>query len=411
MQLFNLTPASISYLNQFLLSFLISIYLGWRWFSLKGRRPSRIEVWLQLLLGSVMFFSLLLFLAASFPPEERLLVVYAENTVLAFLLLALIQFAYSFPRPDPRQNLEKVLLFALNAVYLLWEAVLAGWRYARLADGQVEFRLEYMDLFPALFFLWVILVFVRSAIRHWQERSMRWFAWTFLVPFVLAILNLLRTFNLVTTPAYHIAMSTGILFTIFFFALNYLSSQQESISLLVKSSAAILTAVLAVTSTLPWLLTPAYAARYPPAIRDQRTLQFTPNAFGGYDIHEAAFHYEALLGEKLDYSDQEWSLTPPAVDFSLPFYGQQVSQVYISSLGSLGMGSSIDWRDFQYHLTSSPAIIPPAGGSQPQFQPGRRDLPAPGRPAPGGHLSPPALLQPSRDGIHLPGGAAHQRQF
>jgi hypothetical protein len=109
LQTWYLTSASISYLNQFLLALLITIYLGIRYFA-PGSQPRR---WQDSLLVAfficVTIFSLLLFLEASLLPSERIIVVYLENTVLGLLLPTLIQFAYHFPVPNEKQKVERTI--------------------------------------------------------------------------------------------------------------------------------------------------------------------------------------------------------------------------------------------------------------------------------------------------------------
>ena len=78
-----LTPASLSYLNQFILAFVITAYLGWRFFLKKGQDHSATDGWLVFFFIAVTVLLLALFLEASFLPTERLMVVYALNTILA----------------------------------------------------------------------------------------------------------------------------------------------------------------------------------------------------------------------------------------------------------------------------------------------------------------------------------------
>ena len=74
-----LTPASVSFLTQFILAQAISLFLIGRLWKQRTRQ-------LALLTGFMAFatlFILLMFLDAAFSPYHRLLVVYAENTALA----------------------------------------------------------------------------------------------------------------------------------------------------------------------------------------------------------------------------------------------------------------------------------------------------------------------------------------
>ena len=246
MSLLYLTPASISYLNQSLLALVITSYLGFRFFASKGQQPSKQDWLLVVFFMTVTIFSLTLFLDVSLLPSERLLVVYLENTILAILLIALIQFAYHFPTTRENQKLERWLALFLTSAYALWEAGLAIWRFRLLAQVMVEFRPDYMDYPPIFEFLWVVFVFARGTYQNWNRPASRRFALIFIIPFLLATINSLRSFDLVSTPVYHISLSVGILVTLFMFALNYLDSKVETTSLLVKFSGAILTSVLAV---------------------------------------------------------------------------------------------------------------------------------------------------------------------
>ncbi len=91
----SLTPASISYLTQFILSGLISGYL-----ILRLRKPKGRDTQSFLLAGALALITVfigLLFLDLSLLPTPRLYAVYLENTALALALTLLIQFAYHFP--------------------------------------------------------------------------------------------------------------------------------------------------------------------------------------------------------------------------------------------------------------------------------------------------------------------------
>ena len=107
MQLIYLTPASISYLNQFLLALVITAYLGLRFFIMKRQQPSKQDRLLVVFFVLVTIFSLALFLDVSLLPTERLPVVFVEAFILSILLIALIQFAYHFPESKENQKFER----------------------------------------------------------------------------------------------------------------------------------------------------------------------------------------------------------------------------------------------------------------------------------------------------------------
>ncbi len=366
-----LTPASVSYLNQFLLSLLITAYLAARRFGRERAAVQRQDQLLLLFFACVTIFSLLFFLEASFLPAERFVVVCLENTVLAILLAVLIQFAYHFPAPRETQKTERTIALALTGLYILAEAGFAAWRLLQLKGGRVEFRYNLMDVPVALAFLWVIFVFARSSIQNRGQRASRRFAWTFVIPLWLAILNILRSFYAISTPAYHINLSVGILFTIFIFALNYLASLPERTSFITKVSGAVLTSVLAVFGVIAWLVAPAYAIHYHPAIIDHRAIRFTPNAGGGYDVRETPFHFEEQFGQNLNLYDETGNSDRAfhKVDFEFPFLGQRYESIFITNDGALGIGSSFTWKEYQYHFTSAPMIIPLLVDLNPQLAP------------------------------------------
>ncbi len=357
---FYFTPASVGYLNQFLLSLLITIYLGMR-HSLRKRDPSQRQD--QLLLAFffwVTVFSLLLFLEASFLPAERFIIICLQNTVLGFVLVALSQFVYHFPTVVEKQRLERQIVFWVTILYALTEAGVAIWRLNLLRDGRVIFRDPLLDFPIALEFLWVIFVFIRSSIRNWNRPVIRQFAWIFLIPLWLAFLNILRSYYAISTPFYHINMSVGILFTIFLSALAYLAAQPEKTSFITKLSGTVLTSVLVVFGTIAWLVAPAYARQYIPSIPDHRTIRFTPNEIGGYDVQEIPFQFEEQVGENLQLFDEiegaDRSIHETNFDF--PFLGKNYARVFISNDGMLSMGSRAVWRDYQYHFTNIPMILP-----------------------------------------------------
>lgn len=365
-----LTPASISYLNQFLLALVITIYLGVRFLAFKHPRPSGQDWLLVVFFISVTIFSFTLFLDVSLLPAERLPVVYLENTVLGLLLIALLQFAYRFPTAKENQRFERWLFFFLSCAYAGWEAGVAIWRFQLLAQGLVEFRPDYMDYPPIFEFLWVVFVFARGARQNWGRPASRRFALIFVIPFLLAIINLLRSYDLVSTPFYHISLSVGILVTLLIFALNYLGSKTETTSLMAKFSGAILTSVLAVLGVIAWLVAPAYATQYTPTILDHRTLHFAPNSQGGYEIFEGPIVFENELGQNLGLTDSNIKHPSATVTgFEFPFYGQRYQNIFISNDGVLSFGEALDYKDLENNFSRLPVILALALDLDPETSP------------------------------------------
>jgi diguanylate cyclase (GGDEF)-like protein/PAS domain S-box-containing protein len=366
-----LTPASISYLNQMLLSLVMTIYFGYRLWRLRRGPTVSHDIWLTIFLATVTGFSLSLFLDVSLLPAERLPVVYLQNTLLGLMMLALIHFAYFFPAPRENQKTERVVVMLISLAYTLWEAGFALWRFVLLARGRVEFRPEYMDYVPVLEFLWVIFVFIRGTVHQRAQPAARRFALVFTLPFLLALINLLSAFNLVSTPVYHISLSVGILLTLFLFAFNYLAAKPEVTSLTTKFSGAILTSVLSVFGILAWLVTPAYAQQYRPHLVDQRTLHFSPNPQGGFDVTQRPFHFETELGENLRLAAESLThVSTREIGFDFPFYGKRYRQVFISEDGILTFGEALRYEDLEVQLSALPAILPLTLDLDPGSHPG-----------------------------------------
>lgn len=366
------TPASVGYLNQFLLSLLITIYLGVRRFSRERDMRQRQDVLLLFFFAFVTVFSFLLFLEASFLPYERFIVVCLENTVLAILLVILIQFAYHFPAVVEKQKVEQRIALVVTVLYALMEAGIAAWRLFLLRDGPVEVRPPWMDIPVALEFAWVIFVFARSSVRNWNQYFTRQFALIFLIPLWLALLNILRSFYALSTSIYHINLSIGILFTIFLFALNYLVSQPEKTSFITKLSATVLTSVLAVFGAIAWLVAPAYANQYRPSILDHRTIEFVPNERGGYDVSEIPFQFDERFDQNLYLIDEtgDADRNVHQMEFAFPFLGQRYETISISNDGIIGIGSQFSWKDYQNRFTNVPLIIPLLVDLNPQLDSG-----------------------------------------
>lgn len=124
-----LTPATIVYLTQLLLSSLVAGLL-----LVTARQHRQRYAWL--LTG---FFSLLsafllaLTLESALQPTWRLFAVFAQNPLLALALICLFQFAYAFPRLLPTRQREASLILGLTTAYALWELGFALYRTWQLS--------------------------------------------------------------------------------------------------------------------------------------------------------------------------------------------------------------------------------------------------------------------------------------
>jgi DNA-binding NarL/FixJ family response regulator/nitrate/nitrite-specific signal transduction histidine kinase len=396
------TPASISYLAEFILSVLITAYLISRlrrrekrdeksrlltrlhlalslfaaWMTNRLRRREKRGAQAFLLAGffaSLTLFIGLLFLDVTLAPTPRLKAVYLENPVLGIALVLLLQFAYHFPLLSPRHKWEARIVLGLSLSYALYEVYFAVHRFSWLAQGIVDYRPPRADYALAALFVWAPLALLRQAVAadersvHWlsklwqpqgsRARGARNFALIYLMVSALSVVNILRGSYIVSTAFFNALMSLGILAALWLFAVTYLNTLPETTSFMVKLSGLTLTLLLAMLGAIGWAMTPVQMAAYQPALEDHQTLHFTPNAQGGYDIAPVPFTFETDLGERLSVTSRGAGRNQ-AVDFTFPFYGQTYSKIYITSVGLISLGQPLYHPNLQNDYGAFAGIFP-----------------------------------------------------
>jgi hypothetical protein len=114
-----LTPASIGYLTQAVLSLAITAYIARRLRKPENRIP---QTWMLVgLFCSITAFIILLFLEAALLPGPRLAALYLEDAVIAIGLLFFIQFAYRFPILHPHLKQEARIALVISSLYAILE--------------------------------------------------------------------------------------------------------------------------------------------------------------------------------------------------------------------------------------------------------------------------------------------------
>ena len=364
-----LTPASVSYLSQFILSLAITLFL------LNRLRSRRIRSLLLLTAFFVPMTTLtgLMILDAALLPFPRILPAYAENTVLALALVAILWFAYQFPERYPKRKWEMRILLTLSLIYLLFEAGFMVYRYVSLLrDGNVfnrfpldAYSLPVVVLFVPFAFLRQTLVADPRPVAWWRKlwkpegkdaRGARNFVLVFAVPVAVGIVSVLLNFGL-PFEYFNAAMSIGILLMLWMLANNYINFIPGSVTVAARLSILMLTLFLALIGTVGWLIAPSHIVTFQPDLRDHQTLRFTPNATGGYDVSEADFHFERALGEKV--SDQTLDEDGnQRVVFTFPFYGQTYTEAYITHSGAISLGEPFRPLNLQAAVARVPTIFP-----------------------------------------------------
>ncbi|MGD2206411.1 MAG: HAMP domain-containing sensor histidine kinase [Anaerolineae bacterium] len=364
-----LTPASISYLTQFILALAIFVFLARR----VGDRNTQLVLLTSFFAAATIFMGLL-FLDAALSPFPRLLAVYAENSVLALALVFLLQFAYRFPRSCARRRWEAYASLIASLAYLLWEVSFMIYRYVSLLQWEtVYYRHAALAYANALILLWVPIAFLRQTIaadprpvngliklvkpQGKEARGARDFVFIFAIPFVLGVINVFREYSVATTAFYNISLSIGILVALWLFASSYINFVPGGVSVLTRLSVLTLTLFLAMLGSVGWLISPPYIDTYQPDLTDHQTLQFTPNASGGYDVTAVDFAFETVLGDRLPVQHTNEARNYK-IDFAFPFYGQAYTEIYAASSGVVTMGEAFWQPNMQARRANFPAIFP-----------------------------------------------------
>ncbi len=372
MQLF-LTPAAVGYLTQFILSALISGYLL---FSLR-RSVHRSTL---LLSGFFIFLSGLigaLLCESALPPTQRIYAVFVQNPLLGAALICLLQFTYYFPTLASARRRETRWALVVSGMYTLWECGYAVYRLVQLDGGRVIYRAAWSDYAVLLLFLWVPTSFLRQLFTLTPISAGGWLGWlgpvirptsrdaqairSFFLIFLLAaglnLFTILRDTYLLSTSLSSMGFSLGILVSLFLFAVSYLNAQAETTSFMVKLAGVTLTVMLAALGSVGWVIAPPDAARNMINLPNRRTLRFTPNASGGYDIAEVPYGFLTDLGQNLHLTDGPPHDCRPVVPFAFPFYGRVYQQIYACNDGTVSFGRSVPYRDYQYRYGAGAPLI------------------------------------------------------
>lgn len=195
-----------------------------------------------------------------------------------------------------------------------------------------------------------------------QGQAARALMLVYLLPFGLSLLTIRKTAYVLPPEFYQLSLSVGLLVTLAAFAVIYINTLPETTSLMVRLVALTLVTLLAVLGAIGWVITPAYAAQYHPVFPDHRTLRFTPNDAGGYDLTAIPFRFENELGVNLNVRDATERSSLPAgvpLDFDFPFYGQTYARIYATNDGTLALGRDVSYRDYQYHYGGQTPVIFP----------------------------------------------------
>ncbi len=379
-----LTPSVVGFLTASIVAAAISLYLA----GLLRRTTRPVQTaWLLGFFASVALLVLCfaVWLAASPYQVYWYYSLYLLWIALTLLFVFLVQFAYHFPEPDLHKRREARFVLIAGLVYLLWRVVHALYHLGLTAQGEHIATPVDTVYVAAIGGVWAVFVLLRQSVyasrqdlansrngsglryllhpRGLDARAARNLALVLLSLLSFGIARLLESYGLVPTQLTNLYYSIGAVPLLLGIALVYLDYLPEAISFVVKLVGTMLASALMVLATVGWVMAPAYAATFRPALPDRQTLRFAPNALGGYDITRVPFQWDSEKGTRLNLvrpagTLDGWAQSIAAVDFAFPFYGRTYSPVYVESHGAIGLGQDVQITDIGIGYGRKPAIFP-----------------------------------------------------
>jgi PAS domain S-box-containing protein len=263
-----LTPASVTYLAQLILTALTAGFLLWR-----SRQPDANVRLLRL--AAAIFATTTVLLAALWADSSlhapwALYARFFVMSLVAALALPLFALLYHLPEWEPGQQREFQIVALFLVARLLYELYWGGLRSLTLArEGLlIDRRPLLADLLALLSLLWLMVTLARR-LRHLQRRSGHFIVEAMLlllclVPPMLA--QLAFSAGWITRPTMELVRDLSILVTMPLMVLVFLELLPEAITLLIRllsvSLVVALTAVSATAVLLGPLLADAQAAHY-----------------------------------------------------------------------------------------------------------------------------------------------------
>ena len=376
-------PPAITLLVEFVLLSLFSIYIGYQLIvAPQAGHNKHISVLLLAVFAASAIAAGFQFASHALHPDYVDYFLPWVSPFASAAMTAFVLFAFRFKQTKPRRNwTEIVLATALVAITCL-ETYIGIMRVALLADGHVEYRDAWIDTPFTLGFFLALPLFartVRSSISRvsglsylrslvptlvalcWLPTRLdqdgaaaRAFFYVALMPFLIGLVLLLRSYDLLT---WNIAEPLALLFfllTFLGYALVYLNYVPERTSFLIKLVGISLTSVLFVFCGISWLIGGVYVDEYENEnlLPSRTAIRFEPQADGAYLAARTGFRFETELGERL-----EDNFEPIPLPFEFPFYGEQHSEIFARYAGFTSFDGIPVWRNIQHEFGPHPAIF------------------------------------------------------
>jgi len=338
---FYVSQNSLGWLSMTILGLAITFYF----LSLSHKSS---QIWLLLgffasLTGAFVFTGL-----SSLNSTWQLGYVFLVSTTPLFLLLAqlaLVEFAYQFPRPFPDQYMESrfiTLVFTL----CLFMGLKLSWEFNQLPTFG---NYQLVVLMIILELIWIGLIFVRRMLRFTEQKTILrrlkalvisapkevkalriFFLILIFLPIASLLISTSSALGIIDHAQAAILVNALNLFQLFSFALAYLNHGTESVTMMVKLVGISLVTMLLVLGAIGHIIAPFFTELYAPPsmLASQQQLYFQPNSHESYDITIVPFHFDPDLGERLTMKANYGHVNLP-LPFAFPFYEQPRTQVQI----------------------------------------------------------------------------------
>jgi len=384
----NLDSCSVIRLAALVLSLAIAAYLSSR----QGRSKATLFLALTFYGAALFNVASLLEFAGRYYWQPRnlknLLVPLFQDLGPGLGLLALVHFAYSFPRLPERQRKEArivgLLLAVLNLLMLAFTLV----NFLLLQRGRSSYALElayYSTLygFVGLQGVLVEVLLLRRCAQLASGKSRPWWRKLLrpldrsaatarslgLLPLLLVAAvggYLLMTYGLLPFAVATYFIWLGFLLFYFSFVVTYLNHATEPSTIQVKLVGLTLIPVLSLLGLAALFAGKATETEYRGLSTQPLTLLFRPNPRGGYDVESRPVAFQAELGRRLDigYGERQEVQSP----FDFPFFGRSYRTLHVLHCPMIYLGEQIleeGWGGYHPNPTIAPLLLnldPTRGG-------------------------------------------------
>ena len=369
-----LTPGSINYLAEAVLSLVISVFITALTIrERKSHGKKEYGLWLVAYFWLTFIINALSLLIETHSHLLNISLLYLRRPFNDLCLLLLLQFAYYFPAPARARRRERIIVQVLSLLYWLYEIVFVLCQLNLLTLPLLIGHLPDVSPLYILLILSILAVFIRQQVEAanlrlpwWQvfarlprkqTRAVLTFLPVVATYFSLGPLDMARMTHGISEQTFNITVSSLMLVVLLLLAILYLESLEGPTSFLLKLVGIGMVTSYSIIGITGWLLLPALlnTSSLANPFLSPHTIQFQAVQDGGYQIRTLPFHFDTELGDRLALSDE----SSQAIDlkFPFPFNAVTYTQVYVADNGFVSFGHGPTWYERYALDTRLPRIL------------------------------------------------------